>query len=178
MLKKLALVLFKFFVFILLCVVAFVTAPYFISAESYDGHKEVRDSFPILIEVNENPEIIKWHEYVLNKEKYQDLLITSPKATNYKLPHNKHASLSSSDGLYSLRYDADNYIFWSEYYLNDKGVVPVHFRFNGAFIVIFMFFFVLVLFSAGKWVVSYYITKHSREIHNAWRIWFKGRRYD
>ncbi|ELB2822553.1 hypothetical protein ACXHQL_25420 [Vibrio parahaemolyticus] len=167
MFKRLVFVLFKLFVFISLYAVAFVTAPYLMSAENYDGHIEVRDNFPILIEVNGTPEIIKWHTYVLNKEKYQNLLVTSVQTTKYELPRNEYASLSSSDGLYSLRYDADNYIFWSDYYLSDKGVVPIHFRLNGAFIAMPMFFFVLVIFSIGKWAANRYITKHSRGIHNA-----------
>ncbi len=151
--------IFKFFIrvliFISLFYVSFLIAPYLLTSQTYNEGQEVSTLFPIAQKVNKDYSVIKWEEYTKQDEVdlVEEELIT-------KLINNERIEIEKSkDGLVNLTYYADDYTFWSGYYIINGKVQPVYFRFVGAFIAMPVFGAIGIIYLLGRLILRKYMAR-------------------
>ncbi|WP_147378822.1 hypothetical protein [Motilimonas pumila] len=143
-------------VFVSLFYLSFLVAPYLLTSEKYVGEQGVSKFFPVAQKVNNSYSVIQWEEYK-NRE---DVYLVDEEELVTRLINNERIELEKSkDGLINLTYYADNYTFWSGYYIVNGKVEPVYFRFVGAFIVIPVFGVVLIIYLFGRLFYARYVAR-------------------
>ncbi len=143
-------------IFISLFYLSFLIAPYLLTSQKYDGEQEVSKLFPIAQKVNEDYSVIKWEEYT----KDYDVDLVDEEELVTRIINNERIKLEKSkDGLINLTYYADNYTFWSGYYIINGKVQPEYFRFVGAFIVMPLFGIIGIIYFFGRLILSRYMAR-------------------
>ncbi|MFO6422744.1 hypothetical protein [Motilimonas sp. KMU-193] len=132
-------------VFFALFYLSFVIAPYLLGVKSVPTEQQPDISFPVLYQTATGYNVLF---HFPDGETGQVVTSISLKG---QLANNEHFALEQEeDGLLHLTYYADDYTYWSGYYVNNDEIIAKYYRFVGAFIVIPVFGILGVLYLFGK----------------------------
>lgn len=122
---------------IMLVIVAFHIGPYLWTAEYYDSKATtIRLDFPIAVIKEGRLSVLYWSQYIKSPERYTAQLYQGADRVEAPSDVEQLKIQHSDNGIFRLRYDTGDYIFWSEYMIQDGAVVPLHFRFNHVMVVL------------------------------------------
>jgi hypothetical protein len=149
-------------IFIVLFYGTFHAFPYIATFESYESSTNVNSLFPIATLENGEPRIVRWTEYSKNPSLYENKLITTPDEKKLNINEFEFFTLKAgSNGTLSLALYEDDYNFWSKYSIQNGVVIPISFRFTGAFVIAYCFLVAFIGTPLLGWALKYYITKAS-----------------
>ncbi len=107
--------------------------PYVLTTSKYEPNAKVSDLFPVVIKVNGVPTVVRWAEYDQDRRHEEPLRV--PVGSVYQ--GESFTLKSDRVGELALELRTDNYTLWSTYNVRDGQIVPIMFRYSGAFIVFY-----------------------------------------